>query len=77
MTRVETLREQASVLRTLANSFNDELIRSDLVRVAERCEELANRIAATIQRQGSRPIGDPGTAEPHVRSTPTVGTSTE
>ena len=77
MTRVETLREQASVLRTLADSFDDEAIRSELLRVAERCQELADRIAATIRSQGSRPIGDLGTAASQLRPTPTAGTSTE
>lgn len=60
MTRVETLREQASILRAVAASFDDQVIRSDLLRLAERCEELAARMAAAIQRDASRPIGELG-----------------
>lgn len=59
MTRVETLREQASILRTLAESFNDAVIRGDLLRVADRCEDLATRIAAALQQEKSRPKADP------------------
>ena len=60
MTRVETLREQASVLRALAASFDDPSIRTDLLRLAERCEELATRMAAAIQQASSRAIDDLG-----------------
>ncbi len=60
MTRVETLREQASILRAVAASFDDDVIRNDLLRLAERCEELATRIAAAIQQNASRPISDLG-----------------
>jgi len=37
----ETLREQAKILRTVATYFEAHLIRKDLLRLAERCEELA------------------------------------
>ena len=37
----ETLREQARVLRSVATHFEAHLIREDLLRLAERCEELA------------------------------------
>ena len=67
MTRVETLREQASLLRKLASSFDDQVIQSDLVRLAERCEDLASKIAVALQREASRPKSDP----PDPRSTPT------
>ena len=60
MTRVETLREQAGILRSVAASFDDEVIRGDLIKLAERCEELAARMAATIQQTGSRPIDELG-----------------
>jgi len=39
--RISCPREQASVLCSLACSFADEMIRHDLMRLAERCEELA------------------------------------
>jgi len=73
MTRVQTLREQASVLRKLAESFDDEVIRSDLVRLAERCEDLATKIAAALKRETSRPKSDP----PDPRSTSTAEPSAE
>lgn len=73
MTRVETLREQAGILRALAESFDDEVIRGDLLRVAERCDDLANRIAAALQREAPRRRGDP----PDIRSTRTGDPSTE
>jgi hypothetical protein len=60
MTRVETLREQASILRAIAASFDDDVIRADLLRLAERCEELATRMTAAIQRNSSRPIEELG-----------------
>ncbi len=72
MTRVETLREQAGILRTLANSFDDAVIRGDLLRVADRCDDLANRIADALQREKSRSKADP----PDVRLPPTGETST-
>ncbi len=56
MTRVQTLREQARVLRALAGSFDDETIRTDLLSLAERCEETAARIAESIRETMSRPI---------------------
>ena len=37
----ETLREQASAMRLVAGYFEAYLIREDLLRLAERCEELA------------------------------------
>ena len=40
-TEPETLREQARILRTVATCFEAHLIRQDLLRLAERCEELA------------------------------------
>jgi hypothetical protein len=41
MTHVEQLREQASVLRTLAESFNTVRIREQLILIAAQCEEWA------------------------------------
>ena len=39
--RVATLREQASVLRTLAGSFDIKTIRDQLLELAARCDGLA------------------------------------
>ena len=41
MERIRTLREQASVLRALAGSFDIQPIRNQLLDLAARCEELA------------------------------------
>lgn len=60
MTRVQTLREQASVLRALARTFNDETIRSDLLGLADHCEELARRMAIVIEQKRAQPIAGPG-----------------
>ena len=58
MTRVQTLREQVRVLRSLAGSFDDESIRDDLTALAEHCEDMAARIEESIRRALSRPIND-------------------
>jgi hypothetical protein len=58
MTRVETLREQARVLRSLARSFDDNVIAQDLTKLAERCDELSAQIAQSIRRDLSKPIDD-------------------
>ncbi len=58
MTRVQTLREQARVLRSLAGSFDDETIRTDLLSLAQQCEQTAARIAESIRETMSRPIDD-------------------
>jgi hypothetical protein len=70
MTRVETLREQARVLRSLAGSFDDEAIRSDLLSLAQRCEETAARIADSIRQAMSRPIDDPRQSKALPKETP-------
>ena len=44
MKRITMLREQASILRTLARSADTQAIQGRLFDVAARCEELANRI---------------------------------
>jgi hypothetical protein len=41
MDRVETLREQASIIRSLARSFDSPALRENLLYVAKRCEQLA------------------------------------
>lgn len=55
MTRVETLREQAAVLRALARSFNEGTIRGDLLGLADQCEELGR----VIEQNRARPVEDP------------------
>ena len=69
MTRVETLREQASILRAVAITFDDEVIRADLLKLAERCEELAARMAVAIRHTASRPIGELGSSPGQVGTT--------
>ena len=41
MELVETLREQARVLRKVATNFEPFSMRDDLLRLAARCEEIA------------------------------------
>jgi len=54
MKRAEMLRDQASTLRAIAATFDDAVIRGDLLRLAERCEELAAQIVVAAQRDLSR-----------------------
>ena len=48
MNRVDTLREQSAILRTLAESFDEPTIRADLLALAQRCERLAEVVIAKI-----------------------------
>jgi hypothetical protein len=57
MTRIETLREQAHVMRTLARSFDSPALRGELMALARRCEELAAEAAREIAERQSQPIG--------------------
>ena len=50
------LREQASVLRSLAASRADGVMRQDLIRMAERCEEMAAEAEAGLIETPSNPI---------------------
>ena len=52
MERVATLREQASVLRALARSFDIAPIQNQLLDLAERCEELAYSLEADPENAG-------------------------
>lgn len=63
MKRVETLREQARVLRTLAASFDVPQIKEDLLELAERCDQLAVGIGHYIAERMAQPIsgGPPAT----------------
>ncbi len=55
MERVATLREQASVLRALARSFDIAPIRNQLSDLADRCEELAESIEAHREKADTGP----------------------
>jgi len=46
--RVDALREQATLLRTLAQSFESPQIKEDLRLLAERCDKLAVGAAREI-----------------------------
>jgi len=58
MQRVETLREQADLLRRLAESFDSAQIKDELQNLASRCDQLAAKVAREIAEQRSRPIAD-------------------
>jgi len=51
---VQTIREQASALRLLATYDETYPIRHDLLRLAERCEELAEAERDTTERKPKR-----------------------
>jgi len=55
MDRIATLREQASVLRALAGSFDIHTIRDQLIELAARCDDLANSIERDLQLGGLSP----------------------
>jgi hypothetical protein len=62
MTQTEamTLHEQARVLRTLASVADDPHIKHDLLKIAEKCEELVRAELTSTETQtggGSRPSG--------------------
>jgi hypothetical protein len=48
MYRVETLREQARILRTLAKFFDSPPLRGDVLVLAKRSDELAEEIVREI-----------------------------
>ena len=52
MQRAQTLRERANALRALAKSFESPTIRSDLVVLAKRCEELAHAAEREVRKRG-------------------------
>jgi hypothetical protein len=59
MDRVETLKEQAAILRRLAESFDVPALKNDLLKLAQRCEEMAAEVATQLSGPG-RPLGKPG-----------------
>jgi hypothetical protein len=54
MTHIEQLREQARVLRTLADSFTNIRIRGQLILIAAQCEEWADAREQAL-REGREP----------------------
>jgi hypothetical protein len=60
MQRVETLREQANLLRRLAESFELPQIKEDLLHLAARCDELAGNVARALAEERARPIAELG-----------------
>ena len=48
MDQVETLREQARALRSLATPFETQIVRDDLLILAKRCEEMADEVEREI-----------------------------
>jgi hypothetical protein len=49
------LREHARVLRTLASVADQPLIKNDLIRVAEKCEELASAALTSTETYAGDP----------------------
>jgi len=60
MQRVEILRDQANLLRRLADSFEVPQIKEDLLNLAARCDQLAANVARALAEERSRPISDLG-----------------
>ena len=56
MDRIETLREQANILRALAQSFESPALRENLLYVAKRCEDLAAQAEREKTDDKARPI---------------------
>jgi len=56
MERIASLREQESVLRTLAGSFDIQTIRDQLVDLASRCDMLAKSLEENPETVGTEPV---------------------
>ena len=56
MDQVETLREQARNLRSLATSFEAQILRGDLLVLAKRCAELADETELENTGRKAQPI---------------------
>jgi hypothetical protein len=52
MERVAALREQATVLRTLARSFDIAPIRNQILTLAQRCDDLAQAMETDPESAG-------------------------
>jgi hypothetical protein len=55
MQRAEVLREQAELLRKLAESFELPEIRQDLFNLADRCEQLAASVSHELAQRREHP----------------------
>ena len=65
MTRIETLREQARVLRVLARSFEGSpTISGDLAVLAKRCDAVAENAAREVAARLVRPVQAGNVARP-------------
>ena len=51
MRRIQTLRDQAELLRRLAANFDMPTIKADLMRLAERCDALADGLARELAQR--------------------------
>ncbi len=57
MRRVETLRQQATLLRTLAQTFEEmPVIAKQAMDLATRCQDLADQAEREIKQRTSKPI---------------------
>jgi len=56
MEQTETLREQASTIRSLAKSFDRPVVRADLLLLALRCEEMVEEAEREITERRARVI---------------------
>jgi hypothetical protein len=63
MTRVETLKEQIELLRRLATTFDTPSIKQDLLKLADRCECLAAKIASEPRDPRHTPIDELATSD--------------
>lgn len=59
MERITILREQASVLRALAASFDIPTMRDRLLELAARCDALARSLEENPQAAGLKPAASP------------------
>lgn len=60
MQRVQKLKDQANLLRRLAESFEAPQIKEDLLNLATRCDQLAARVARMLADEQARPIAELG-----------------
>jgi hypothetical protein len=56
MKRVEIMREQGAILRSLAASFDDPKIKADLLGLAAQCDQLAEEATRIIVGRLQMPI---------------------
>jgi hypothetical protein len=56
MERIRTLREQATVIRSLAKALDQPLLRADLLVLALRCEEMAEEAESEVTERWPRAI---------------------